>query len=458
MFKEDTIAAIATPSGYGGVSIIRISGSDAFDVTDKIFKMKNKTIHDVSKNTINYGHIIDPKTNEVVDEVLVSKMCAPHSFTAEDVTEINCHGGMSVTSRVLALVLESGARLAEAGEFTKRAFLNGRIDLVQAEAISDLIMAKTNSFAKSAMNSLKGDLSEKIDEIKADITNMLARLEVTIQYPEYDEEDLTDNEIVDLIEKMSFKLKKIISTFEKGEILKEGIKVAIIGKPNVGKSQLLNALINENKAIVTDEAGTTRDIVDEVVNIKGVPVKFIDTAGIRNADNKVEQIGIDKSISMLEDSNIILFCIDSSRALDSEDIEIIKMLPENKDIIVVLNKMDLDVNEETINAFENYKTIEISALKQEGIEKIENAIYDIAKVNDNDEVGEILVSNVRHKNLLLGAKEDFDHAVEMVHFGLEVDLVEIDINSALSKLGEITGETTSEDIIDEIFKNFCLGK
>lgn len=458
MFKEDTIAAIATPSGYGGVSIIRISGSDAFDVTDKIFKMKNKTIHDVSKNTINYGHIIDPKTNEVVDEVLVSKMCAPHSFTAEDVTEINCHGGMSVTSRVLALVLESGARLAEAGEFTKRAFLNGRIDLVQAEAISDLIMAKTNSFAKSAMNSLKGDLSEKIDEIKADITNMLARLEVTIQYPEYDEEDLTDNEIVDLIEKMSFKLKKIISTFEKGEILKEGIKVAIIGKPNVGKSQLLNALINENKAIVTDEAGTTRDIVDEVVNIKGVPVKFIDTAGIRNADNKVEQIGIDKSISMLEDSNIILFCIDSSRALDSEDIEIIKMLPENKDIIVVLNKMDLDVNEETINAFENYKTIEISALKQEGIEKIENAIYDIAKVNDNDEVGEILVSNVRHKNLLLGAKEDFDHAVEMVHSGLEVDLVEIDINSALSKLGEITGETTSEDIIDEIFKNFCLGK
>lgn len=458
MFKEDTIAAIATPSGYGGVSIIRISGSEAFDVTDKIFKMKNKNIHDVNKNTINYGHIIDPKTNEVVDEVLVSKMCAPHSFTAEDVIEINCHGGMSVTSRVLALVLENGARLAEAGEFTKRAFLNGRIDLVQAEAISDLIMAKTNSFAKSAMNSLKGDLSEKIDEIKADITNMLARLEVTIQYPEYDEEDLTDNEIVDLIEKMSFKLKKIISTFEKGEILKEGIKVAIIGKPNVGKSQLLNALINENKAIVTDEAGTTRDIVDEVVNIKGVPVKFIDTAGIRNADNKVEQIGIDKSISMLEDSNIILFCIDSSRALDSEDIEIIKMFPENKDIIVVLNKMDLDVNEETINAFENYKTIEISALKQEGIEKIENAIYDIAKVNDNDEVGEILVSNVRHKNLLLGAKEDFDHAVEMVHSGLEVDLVEIDINSALSKLGEITGETTSEDIIDEIFKNFCLGK
>ena len=410
------------------------------------------------KNTINYGHIVDPKTKEVIDEVLVSKMCSPHSFTAEDVIEINCHGGMSVTSRVLAIVLSNGARLAEAGEFTKRAFLNGRIDLVQAEAISDLIMAKTNSFAKSAMNSLKGDLSEKIDEIKADITNMLARLEVTIQYPEYDEEDLTDNEIVSLIEKMSKKLNKIISTFEKGEILKEGIKVAIIGKPNVGKSQLLNALINENKAIVTDEAGTTRDIVDEVVNIKGVPVKFIDTAGIRNADNKVEQIGIDKSISMLEDSNIILFCIDSSAPLNNDDMDIIKMLPENKEVIVILNKMDLDVNEDTVRAFENYKTIEISALKKQGIEKIEDEIYNIANIKDDDELGEVLVSNVRHKNLLLGAKEDFDHAIKMVHSGLEVDLVEIDINAALEKLGEITGETTSEDIIDEIFKNFCLGK
>ncbi len=458
MFKEDTIAAIATPAGYGGVSIIRISGSDAFDVTNKIFKMKNKSIFDVGKNTINYGHIVDPKTKEVIDEVLVSKMCSPHSFTAEDVIEINCHGGMSVTSRVLAIVLSNGARLAEAGEFTKRAFLNGRIDLVQAEAISDLIMAKTNSFAKSAMNSLKGDLSEKIDEIKADITNMLARLEVTIQYPEYDEEDLTDNEIVSLIEKMSKKLNKIISTFEKGEILKEGIKVAIIGKPNVGKSQLLNALINENKAIVTDEAGTTRDIVDEVVNIKGVPVKFIDTAGIRNADNKVEQIGIDKSISMLEDSNIILFCIDSSAPLNNDDMDIIKMLPENKEVIVILNKMDLDVNEDTVRAFENYKTIEISALKKQGIEKIEDEIYNIANIKDDDELGEVLVSNVRHKNLLLGAKEDFDHAIKMVHSGLEVDLVEIDINAALEKLGEITGETTSEDIIDEIFKNFCLGK
>ena len=308
------------------------------------------------------------------------------------------------------------------------------------------------------MNSLRGDLSEKIDEIKADITNMLARLEVTIQYPEYDEEDLTDNEIISLVKNMIFKLKKIISTFEKGEIMKDGVKVAIIGKPNVGKSQLLNAVINENKAIVTDEAGTTRDIVDEVVNIKGIPVKFIDTAGIRNADSKVEKIGIDKSISMLDESNIILFCIDASRALDEEDFDIIRMLPENKGILVVLNKTDLDINEETVKAFENYKTVKISALKKEGIEKIENKIYSLANLNDNDEMGDVLVSNVRHKNLLLGALEDFNHAVDMVNSGLEVDLVEIDINSALDKLGSITGETTSEDIIDEIFKNFCLGK
>ena len=257
---------------------------------------------------------------------------------------------------------------------------------------------------------------------------------------------------------MKSKLNKIIATFEKGEILKDGINVAIIGKPNVGKSQLLNALINENKAIVTEEAGTTRDIVDEVVNIKGVPIKFIDTAGIRNADSKVEKIGIDKSIAMLEESNIILFCIDTSRALDTEDMDIIKMLPDDKEILVVLNKMDLNTNMDTIKAFENYKTVEISALKKEGIEKIENKIYELTGLTEDDEVGNTLVSNVRHKNLLIGAREDFDNAIKMINEGLEVDLAEIDINSALGKLGGITGETTSEDIIDEIFKNFCLGK
>ena len=458
MFKEDTIAAIATPSGYGGISIIRISGEDAFIVADKIFKMKKGSIIDAKKNTINYGHIVDPQTNDIIDEVLVSKMCAPHSFTTENVIEINCHGGMSVTKEVLALVLSNGARLAQAGEFTKRAFLNGRIDLVQAEAISDLITAKTSSFAKSAMSSLKGDLSKRIDEIKKDITSMLARLEVTIQYPEYDVEDYTDGEIISLVCSMKDKLEKIIATFEKGEILKDGIKVAIIGKPNVGKSQLLNALINENKAIVTDEAGTTRDIVDEVVNIKGIPVKFIDTAGIRNADNKVEQIGIDKSIDMIEKSNVVLFCVDVSRSLDSEDEEIIKLLSNDKDVLVVLNKTDLEINKETYEYFQEYKTIEISALKKQGIEKIEEEIYLIANKDENDEINDVLVSNVRHKNLLLGAKEDFEHALDMVNQGLEVDLVEIDINAALEKLGEITGETTSEDIIDEIFKNFCLGK
>jgi len=458
MYKEDTIAAIATPLGYGGVSIIRISGSNAFEIADKVFEMKKGSIFDVPKNTINYGHIINKNTGEVLDEVLVSKMCAPHSFTAEDVIEINCHGGISVTKDVLTLVLKSGARIAEAGEFTKRAFLNGRIDLVQAEAVSDIITAKTSSFLKSAVSSLRGDLSEKIDEIKADITNMLARLEVTIQYPEYDEEDLTDSQILDIIKEMKYKLNKIISTFEKGEILKDGIKVAIIGKPNVGKSQLLNALINENKAIVTDEAGTTRDIVDEVVNIKGVPVKFIDTAGIRDANNKVEKIGIDKSIEMLNESNIILFCIDSSRSLDKEDMDIIKILPDDKDVLVVLNKVDLDVNEDTVNAFENYNTVEISALKKEGIEMIEDEIYRLSGMKEDDKIGETLVSNVRHKELLLGARSDFDNAIKMVNDGLEVDLVEIDINAALDKLGSITGETTSEDIIDEIFKNFCLGK
>lgn len=458
MFSEDTIAAIATPSGFGGVSIIRISGKDAFKVADKIFVMKNKSIFDVEKNTINYGYIINKDNNEIIDEVLVSKMISPHSFTCEDVIEINTHGGISVTKEVLSLVLKNGARMAEAGEFTKRAFLNGRIDLVQAEAVSDLITAKTSSFAKNAVSSLRGNLSVKIDDIKQDITKMLAKIEVTIQYPEYDEPDYTNKEILDLLTLMREKVIKILSTFNKGEILKDGLKVAIIGKPNVGKSQLLNALINENKAIVTDEAGTTRDVIDEMVNINGVPVRFIDTAGIRDADNKVEKIGIDKSVEMMEKSSIILFVVDGSNTLDYEDEKIITMLPKNKEVLVILNKMDLGINEEVINRFKDFKVVTISALKDNKIEKVEEEIYNLSLLNEEDEMSDVILSNVRQKNLLENALNDINHAISLVKEELDVDLVEIDINSALDNLGQITGQTTSEDIIDEMFKSFCLGK
>lgn len=456
MLSFDTIAATATPAGYGGISIIRISGKDAFTVADRVVRMKKGRVVDVGKNTINYGFVVDG--DEVVDEVLVSKMVAPHSFTAEDVVEINCHGGPSVTGRILSVIIENGARLAEPGEFTKRAFLNGRIDLVQAEAVSDMISARTATFAKNAMNSLKGDLSERIDEIKADITRLLAQLEVTIQYPEYDENEITDAELLGIIKTVETRLDRIIRTFERGDIMKNGIKVAIIGKPNVGKSQLLNALINENKAIVTDIAGTTRDIVDEMVNISGVPVSFIDTAGIRDTENRVERIGIEKTIEMIEKSSVVLMLVDASDKLDEEDLKIIDLIPDEKNTLFVLNKKDRGVKDSVSEFFRDKNHITVSALEKDGMEEIEDFITGFINKNADDEVGDALVSNVRHKNLLEGARSDFSNAEKMIDSGFDVDLIEIDINDALYKLGEITGETTSEDIIDEIFKNFCLGK
>lgn len=456
MISFDTIAAIATPAGFGGISIIRISGRDAFSVADRVTRMKNRSVLDVEKNTINYGFAVEG--DEVIDEVLISKMVSPHSFTGEDTVEINCHGGVSVTQRILSVILKSGARMAEPGEFTKRAFLNGRIDLVQAEAVSDIITAKTQTFAKNAINSLRGDLSERIDGIKDQIKKLLAHLEVTIQYPEYDENDITDAEIRDILLDIRKRLDRIISTFERGDIIRNGIRVAIIGKPNVGKSQLLNALINENKAIVTDEAGTTRDIVDEMVNISGVPVSFIDTAGIRDTENKVERIGIEKTLQMIEKSSLVLMLVDASRPLEDEDMKIFSLIPEEKNTLYVMNKKDRGLDESVLKYLEGRNTVTISALEKSGIEEIEKYIAGFIGQSEDDEIGDTLVSNVRHRNLLEGAREDFSHALEMLDSGLDVDLVEIDINEALYKLGEITGETTSEDIIDEIFKNFCLGK
>lgn len=459
MFSEDTIAAIATPIGYGGISVIRISGKDAFEITDKIFKAKKgKSIYDIASGTINYGHIISPIDKEVIDEVLVSKMKAPHTYTTENVIEINTHGGISVTKKILTLILANGARLAESGEFTKRAFLGGRIDLVQAEAVSDIITAKTETFAKTAVDSLGGKLSEKIDEIKDDITNMLARIEVTIQYPEYDVEDYTEDEITNLLSSIKNKLDKILKTFDKGQILKDGMKVAIIGKPNVGKSMLLNSLIDENKAIVTDEAGTTRDVVDELINIRGIPVKLFDTAGIRQASSKVEKIGIEKSKETLAKAELILFVIDGSDKLTEEDLKIEKILPDNTKVIVIINKNDLAHNQETIKHFAKYQSIPVSALEGSGIDKLEDAIYSFASENEDDTLTDVVLSNARHKVLLEKALENIDSAMNSVQLGIDIDLTEIDINLALDNLGEITGEKTSEDIIDEIFKNFCLGK
>lgn len=461
MISKDTIAAIATSIGQAGISIIRISGKDAFSVAQILFKSKNKSFLNLSANSITHGFIIDPKTKKEIDEVLISKMVSPNTYTGEDTVEINCHGGISVTKEILNIVINNGCRLAEGGEFTKRAFLNGKIDLVQAEAISDIITARTKEFKQTALDSLKGKLSKRIDEIKEDIIKLLSHLEVTIQYPEYDIEDLTDEEIKDILIIIKEKLKKLISTFDKGEILKDGVNIAIVGKPNVGKSQLLNQLLGSEKAIVTDEAGTTRDVVDEVINVGGIPVKLSDTAGIRDTSSKVEKIGIEKSKSIMKSAKLILFVVDSSKKLDKDDLEIFENIDKDKKTIVVLNKIDLKLNKETEEFFEktdDIDIIKISALNGENIEKIYKKIYNIILNSESNELNDVLVSNERHKNLLNNAYDSVINALNNLDMGFEVDLVSIDINSALESLGEITGENTSEQVIDDIFKNFCVGK
>ena len=459
MINKDTIAAIATPLGSAGVSIIRISGKDSFKIAEKIFKSRNRTFSDLGVNTITHGFLVDPKDNREVDEILISKMKAPKTYTGEDTVEINCHGGIGVTKEILNIVINNGARLAEGGEFTKRAFFNGKIDLVQAEAVSDIITARTKEFKQTAFDSLKGKLSKRIGDIKEDIIKLLSHLEVTIQYPEYDIEDLTDEEIVKILITIKEKLQKLLATFDKGEILKDGVNIAIIGKPNVGKSMLLNDLLGSEKAIVTDEAGTTRDVIDEVINIGGIPVKLFDTAGIRDTSLKVEKIGIEKSKDLMKSAKVILFVVDASNALDKEDIKIFENT-KGKKVIVVLNKIDLGINEETEKFFDEkgVDTIKISALKGENIEKIDKKIYNIISNDSGNELNDVLVSNERHKGLLNDAYKSVENALSNIDMGFEVDMVSIDINSALEYLGEITGENTSEQVIDDIFKNFCVGK
>ena len=456
MFKEDTITAISTSMGYGGIAIIKISGKDSFEVIKKIFKRSaNRSFDDMGKSSIAYGHIVD-EVGTILDEVLVSKMNAPHTYTTEDVVEINCHGGMTAVKNVLDLVLRSGARIADAGEFTKRAFLNGRIDLSQAEAVSDVIMAKTALASRSALSQLSGELSKEINVIKKAILKLLSHLEVTIQYPEYDIEDVTDEELVMELEVIRNHIARLISTYKKGEILKEGLKVAICGKPNVGKSQLLNALIGQNKAIVTEIAGTTRDIVDEFINLSGVPVKIIDTAGIRESDDLVESIGIKRSISTINESDVVLLVVDGSKALDELDRSIIESA-KDKTVIAVVNKSDLGLDDSVVDTLAKFDMVKISALNKINLEELEDKLYNLA-ISADEVVSDAIVTNARHKNMLLEAFTAIECAINAHRELVPIDFVEIDIRQCLESLGKITGETVSEDLIDEIFANFCLGK
>ena len=456
MREYETIAAISTSLGESGVSIIKISGSEAKQITDKIFKQKNgKSFLEAKTFRMHYGHIVAMGSVEPIDEVLVSFFSGPKSFTAEDVVEINCHGGRVATESVLNEVYKAGARPAEPGEFTKRAFLNGRIDLSQAEAVIDIIQAKTELSMKSAMRQSEGKLSKEIKEIRASILNILAFIEVTLDFPEEDLEFTTGNEVSEKLSVLIEKVNNLLMTSEEGKILRDGLSLAIIGKPNVGKSSLLNALLMENRAIVTDIPGTTRDIIEEYLNIEGIPIKIMDTAGIRETEDIVEKLGVDRSKGKIDEADLIVFVLDRSRPLDKEDKDIIEYIGNRKSI-TLLNKSDLD-DKLVTDELNLDETISISALNGYGINDLKKKIKDMF-FHGNIEVKDLMVTNHRHKEALMRANEKMIEAKEAVDVGISLDLAAIDISSAWNYFGEITGDTLSEDLIDKIFSDFCIGK
>ena len=456
-----TIAAISTAPGTGGIGIIRISGEECFKILEKIFIQKNKqNIEEIKGYTMKYGKIINPKTNETIDEVLVSYFKSPNSYTKENMCEINSHGGIIVMREILELCLENGAEMAEPGEFTKRAFLNGRIDLSQAEAIIDIINSKTEKESKASVNQLGGFLSNKIQNIRKDILDVMVDIEASIDYPEYDIEEVTNKKIYNMLKLVINKLNDLEKNFYNGKILKEGIQTAIIGKPNSGKSSLLNAILREERAIVTEYEGTTRDTIEEFIDIDGVPLKIIDTAGIRNAQDEVEKIGIEKAKEIAKNADLIIAIFDSTKKLDLEDEKILEII-KNKKSIIVLNKIDLQEKDIVIdNRIKklNKTIIKISALKKQGIEKLNEEISKMFKLNEINTDGEILVTNVRHRDLIIKAKENTNKAIEELEKNMPIDIIAVYIKEILENLGNITGEDVSENIINEIFAKFCLGK
>lgn len=435
-----------------------MSGKNCFKVLDKIFVQKNKkNIEDIPGYTIKYGHIKN-RNNEIVDEVLVSYFKAPKSYTTENMCEINSHGGNIVMKQILELCIENGAELAEPGEFTKRAFLNGRIDLSQAEAVIDVINAKTKIETKESINQLQGYLSKRISNIRKKLIDMMVDIDANIDYPEYDLEDVSYNKATRELTDIYNDLNKLEKSFDNGKIIKNGIKVAIIGKPNAGKSSLLNAMLKEERAIVTEYEGTTRDTIEEFLEIDGIPIRIIDTAGIRNAKDEVEKIGIKKAKEVAETADLIIAIFDITKKLNEEDKKILDIIG-NKKSIIVLNKIDLvdkvNIPEEILK----YKNIiEMSALNKQGIEEMYNKIAELFKFNDIEEDNSFIITNIRHKELIKKAKKNIEDAINTLKNNLPIDIISINIKDALEYLGNITGENVSESIINEIFKKFCLGK
>ena len=453
-----TIAAISTAPGNAGIGIIRLSGDDCFKILQKIFKPKNKG--EIKGYTIKYGNIVKSENDEIIDEVLVSYFIAPKSYTKENMCEINSHGGIVVENQILEECLKNGAVLAEPGEFTKRAFMNGRIDLSQAEAVIDIINSKTEKEMMVAQRHLEGSLSKKIKDIQGEILNLMADIEASIDYPEYDIEETTNKKINDTLNSVEEKLLKLKNSFENGKILKEGIKTAIIGKPNVGKSSLLNLILGENRAIVSDIEGTTRDTIEEYINIKGIPLKIVDTAGIRKTNDEVEKIGVERSINNISDAELIIALFDDSRVFDDQDQKILDLI-EGKKTIILINKIDLGKNlikdNEKLKKFKN-NIIEFSTINETGLDKLYNKIEELFKLNELDCENTEIITNNRHKQQILYALEDVAKGRESLETHMPVDITAICLKDILERLAEITGENVSEDIINEIFKKFCLGK
>lgn len=460
MKEFDTICAIATPIGEGGISIIRISGNNALDMASSIFRPKNKQdIKNMKTYTMRYGNVINAENNEIVDDVILSYMKGPYSYTGENVVEINCHGGVVATNRVLNEIVKAGARLSDPGEFTKRAFLNGKIDLSQAEAVIDIIRAKTELSMKSAIMQSKGSLSKEIGELRKYLLNVLALIEYAVDFTEDDEDIIDDNllfQIKDGINKTIERIKKLLKNADEGKIIRDGLNMVIVGKPNVGKSSLLNALLKEKRAIVTDIPGTTRDIIEEYINIDGIPVRIIDTAGIRDTEDTVEKIGVERSKEKIEEADLVVLMMDSSREVDDEDKLIIDAVKDKK-YITLLNKIDLNrkISDDIIGNLRNI--IEISAKNEIGIDNLKDKIKELFFDGEIDSES-LIISNTRHKQALYRALENCTIALEKIQSNEFLDLISIYITSGMRALGEITGDELEEDLLNKIFSEFCVGK
>jgi tRNA modification GTPase len=456
---DDTITAISTPLGEGGIGIVRISGKEAVKIAEMIFTGE-KSVTEIPSHRVTYGEIIDPHTGEVIDEVLLTVFRAPKSYTAEDLVEINCHGGQLVLTEVLKQALKFGARLAEPGEFTLRAFMNGRIDLAQAEAVAELIRAKTDRGLRLGLKHLKGDLSEKINSYRDRLIDLLARLEVEIDFSEEDIEPLDRNRVIEEMELIQKELEKLLATYEEGKILREGLNVVIVGKPNVGKSSLLNALLREDRAIVTPIPGTTRDVISEFANFKGIPVRLVDTAGYHISKDVIELEGIRRTKIEMSESDLLLLVMDTSSEIDEEELDLEKQVRDKK-YLMVFNKIDIaspDLIRKNKEKLRVATIAKVSALKGDGLEGLKDKIVSSAPVMQKDRTQGVLISSLRHKDALTRAKKSLSLAMNSLKKNMSPEFVALDVKASLDAIGEVVGKTVTDDILNKIFSEFCIGK